>query len=327
MPKDNANREQALEQYGLKSLFFYKQLEEAAFPALFGAVSDLDCSQYGFDEPGRVGITAQALEAVQSRGIPVCHVFCHPGLMVQRPTLLRYYRGVAAISQKGLGRLAGSSGGTLARFEGGRHVRPLRDDLADNLACVLNTLISAVVLDMTSLELDTLRSQVIMTAGAQADGSWRQVPGKAASDAVKTLIIGDLLDRGQITGISQGEVSSLSRFRIANGYTIVFSSEPDISVLDTDGREVAVVEVKGGIDPAGALERYGAAKKSFDDALSRNSSVITVYLAAVITPTVSERIATDRLVRETYNLSDILASGSARSAFLNQVYWWLHLSR
>ena len=88
-----------------------------------------------------------------------------------------------------------------------------------------------------------------------------------------------------------------------------------------------MVEIKGGTDTAGALERYGAAKKSFDEALSRNPRVITVYLAGVITATVAQRIAADRAVRETFNLTDILAEESEKERFLNQVYWWMHLSR
>lgn len=327
MARNRINRERTFEQYGLKSLFFYRKLEEGQYRALFSTISAIDCSQYPFPEPEAMGITGQAMQAIQGRGIPLCHVFCHPGLLVERPTLLRYYRGVAAISQKGLGRLAGSSGSTLARFERGEAVRPLTEELAKRLASVVNTLVSGAVLELGSVELDTLRSQVLMTAGAQADGSWRQVPGKAASDAVKELVVGDLLARGHLTGIPREEIPSLSRFSLSNGYKMVFGSEPDISIFDSEGREVAVIEIKGGIDPAGALERYGAAKKSFDDALSRNPSVITVYLAAAITPTVRQRIATDRLVRETFDLSEVLASEAARTAFLNQLYWWLHLSR
>ena len=45
---------------------------------------------------------------------------------------------------------------------------------------------------------------------------------------------------------------------------VLVSSEPDIPLINTDGSTIAVIEIKGGTDPAGALEQYGATKKSFE---------------------------------------------------------------
>ena len=67
-----------------------------------------------------------------------------------------------------------------------------------------------------------------------------------------------------------------------------FGSEPDIEfqrLLKNSGspiwETVSVVEIKGGTDPAGALERLGAIKKTFDrtPAGSRNFLVVGVTTA------------------------------------------------
>jgi hypothetical protein len=322
----NRLRERLSERYGLRSLFFYHKLLDAEFPPLFRAVRSLDCSTLNFDDLTALEIAQEAAGILESRSIPICHVFCHPDVIKGDPKLVAYYRGAAAISQKGLQQLAGTN---VRRFEMGANTRPLAEQRALEISRVLNKLISAAVIQIAGLDVELVQAQVFMTAGAQADGSWRQVPGKEASQAVKFIMMNDLLQRGQIEGApSKDDIKSLREFNLANGYKIVFGSERDISIIEPDGlTEAAVVEIKGGTDTAGALERYGAAKKSFDDALSRNPRVITVYLAAVITATVAQRIAADRAVRETFNLTDILAEESEKERFLNQVYWWMHLSR
>lgn len=64
--------------------------------------------------------------------------------------------------------------------------------------------------------------------------------------------------------------------------TMRFDSEPDISFTE-DNEYLAVVEIKGGIDPAGALERHGAATKSFQHAIEGNPRCKNFYLGGVYT--------------------------------------------
>ena len=51
------------------------------------------------------------------------------------------------------------------------------------------------------------------------------------------------------------------RFALSDGRTAIFASDPDVGFYKNDA-VIAVVEVKGGIDDAGVLERLGAAIKS-----------------------------------------------------------------
>lgn len=118
-------------------------------------------------------------------------------------------------------------------------------------------------------------------------------------------------------------MDELTAFSLANGYQFKFESEPDISVLDPDGLLVGAIEVKGGLDPAGALERYGAAKKSFDAAKAINKNCMTLYLSGAVTKEVEKRIADDRSVWKWVDLSQVLTDGRVRERFLQDVEWWV----
>ena len=108
---------------------------------------------------------------------------------------------------------------------------------------------------------------------------------------------------------------------LSNHTSILFSSEPDVSLLNNQGTTVGVIEVKGGADPAGALERYGAAKKSFEESLRSNSSVKTILVASCITTEVITRIQNDLTISTYFNLTEILSEDSTRyDQFVQEVF-------
>ena len=98
-----------------------------------------------------------------------------------------------------------------------------------------------------------------------------------------------------------------------------FGSEPDISFWRKE-ELLAVVEIKGGTDPAGALERYGAATKSFQHAVQTASRCRNFYLGAVFTPELERRIGEDRLVERPFNLVAILDKKETREEFLTELF-------
>jgi hypothetical protein len=61
--------------------------------------------------------------------------------------------------------------------------------------------------------------------------------------------------------------------------------------------------LKGGADPAGALERYGAAKKSFEESRRLTPKVSTILIASCITLEVQARIEHDPIITSYYNLT------------------------
>ncbi|NJL64415.1 MAG: XcyI family restriction endonuclease [Methylacidiphilales bacterium] len=93
------------------------------------------------------------------------------------------------------------------------------------------------------------------------------------------------------------------------------------SDLDNGGKTTGVIEVKGGTDTAGALERYGAAIKSFEEARRRNSKVKTILIASCITTEVNNRIHNDKFVSCYFNLTEILSENSEQyEQFVEEVF-------
>jgi hypothetical protein len=103
------------------------------------------------------------------------------------------------------------------------------------------------------------------------------------------------------------------------GYVIAFGSEPDVSIRDTADALVGTIEVKYGLDPAGALERYGAAMRSFQAAVRENARVTNIYLASCFTPELRRRMNEDRLVNQDFNLLEVLGDRDKRARFLDYV--------
>ena len=68
-----------------------------------------------------------------------------------------------------------------------------------------------------------------------------------------------------------------STINLLDGRVIIFADEPDIGIYK-DEKIIAAVEIKGGIDRAGILERIGAAIKSLSRAKTINSESITVLI-------------------------------------------------
>jgi hypothetical protein len=106
---------------------------------------------------------------------------------------------------------------------------------------------------------------------------------------------------------------------LKGGISMRFSSEPNISFIKNDVLR-ATVEIKGGIDPAGALERYGAAIKSFEHAIRQSGHCRNFYLGGVLTKELSRRIKDDRLVDKTYSIIDLLQDESVRNEFLDELF-------
>src|SRR5260370_798078 len=64
---------------------------------------------------------------------------------------------------------------------------------------------------------------------------------------------------------------------LTEGRGVTFGDEPDIAFF-RDGKTVLAVEVKGGIDKAGVLERVGAALKSLSRARQENPDAVTILI-------------------------------------------------
>lgn len=94
-----------------------------------------------------------------------------------------------------------------------------------------------------------------------------------------------------------------------------YGSEPDIDFVRSN-RLIATIEIKGGRDPAGALERLGAMKKSFAET---PTDCVNFLVAGVITPEMKTRLDAMGKVK-VYLLDEIAKDGERWDDFINEVF-------
>lgn len=202
------------------------------------------------------------------------------------------------------------------------------------MAKLFNSHISAIVESTLTINFEDIKSLMFSSAGATIDGSWRNKIGEEAETMVKSYIvrlclnenlINSMIDRnGDPVEFDPGVdyISSISHYKgvkLKNKKSILFSSEPDIIFIDKSGKPIAAVEVKGGTDPAGALERLGAIKKSFEQARRENLEVITILLVSCITKEMGTRLSSDKLIDSIFNLTSIINDMESREEFLDKI--------
>jgi hypothetical protein len=244
--------------------------------------------------------------------------------------LLLYYRTAALISQKGLASLVG---GNIAAIEAGQ-VDKLDREWVAKAVVALNSIVSAVLQTAADIEARDLPGFQFATAGASIQGSWNNAVGATGEAAVKTILVNYLKDEILQIVWRDKPVSDYSPelhtsvvdnildvrvVRMNQGFHLLFSSEPDISLRNIEDIPVVAIEVKAGSDPAGALERLGAAMKSFDNDRNLNPRVKTVYVVRSMTPELRKRISENNPFDHTFGLSELLGDKRTQRTFANLV--------
>ena len=98
-----------------------------------------------------------------------------------------------------------------------------------------------------------------------------------------------------------------------------YSSEPDIEfsrAVEGARKVIATIEIKGGKDRAGALERLGAILKSFEETPPGCTNML---IAGVITSVMEERLIQAGIVYR-FLLDDLMHDSEKWSDFLNEVF-------
>jgi len=251
-----------------------------------------------------LGITEKAWNKVIHRGIKPVKVFAHPDVLMRVPRAVGYYRMLAMVSQKSMSGV----GLSVEAFEAGR--RQPDQTISERIALHLNTIISRLVeADEVILEkeFDLWRG---MAAGAQAQGSWVNAKGDATQTMISGLVQRRLTDRGLV----KEHAADWSWVSLVDGRKFVFGDDPDIAVRRGDRIRVAV-EVKGGIDPAGVLERLGAALKSLARIREENPTATTILVMhkSVMTETATRDLDINRAVVTNWiAIEDLLTQQEAR---------------
>ncbi len=287
-----------------KSTFFHRKLHEWKLLETASQIDQVHGENLDWHD---LNISEQAWRKVIHRGIKPVIVFAHPYVLQSIPGSASYYRMLALVSQKSMKRV----GLNLDPYEAGK---PVADDqIAVAIARHLNRIVSALVEadeEIDAREFDLWRG---MAAGSQAQGSWQNTKGASAEKAIREVILQRLQKRQLISG---SQINA-TRIDLRDGRVLVFADEPDIAIVQNDVAQIAV-EIKGGIDQAGVLERIGAALKSLRRTRQENPDSVTVLILPDVAMT--ERALDDlsinvETVTHLCSLKEILEDEHGREGF------------
>lgn len=256
-------------------------------------------------------ISEQAWRHVEASGIDPKLVFAHPELLRKHPTVSQYYRGLALLPRKRVTDIAGS----VDSWEDGTRKTPIPEPRSKDVARLYNAVISSIIEGAANWTLENGYRNIIATMGIGLDGTFRNIIGRDAEDLIRNRIISWLASRQLIIEHNDEE----TEFGLPNGYSMRYGSEPDIRFQQEQigiQQIVATIEIKGGKDPAGALERLGAMQKSFEET---PPGCVNMLVAGVITPEMESRLE-NMGVTKTFLLDDLAHDGKEWLDFLNEVF-------
>jgi len=251
-----------------KSTFFHQKLHEWGLLEIASELEQIKGEELKWNI-NKLNITSKAWNKIIHRGIKPVRVFAHPQVLLENPKRVSYYRMLAMVSQKSMSKVKLN----VIKYEMGRVGLDRKTALA--LSRHLNRIISTLIehdKEIDSREFDIWRG---MCAGSQAQGSWQNIKGDRSEIVIKDLIRKRLIDEGLVVRKKiHGKVEELE---LNDGRKFVLAGEPDVGVYSGNMIQLAV-EIKGGIDPAGVLERFGAALKSLRRCKQANPESATVLL-------------------------------------------------
>ena len=257
-----------------------------------------------------MGITKEAWNRVIHRGIKPIRVFAHPEVLKQNSKRVGYYRMLAMVSQKSMARI----GLGINQYEEKQHF--LDDDVALEISKHLNKVVSVLIEHdekIDAREFDLWRG---MAAGSQAQGSWQNTKGDKAEVVIKEFVERRVREKELVseeTSHGKGKILELK-----DGRQLILGSEPDIGLYKDDVIQIAI-EIKGGIDPAGVLERFGAALKSLRRAKQGNPNSITILImqGVSLTSKAEEEIERSKsIIDHFFTIEDVIGNEDVRKRFL-----------
>lgn len=334
------------ESYLLKSTFFYNRLNTNGYFSLFMKVKKyvkIEGDKLDWSKRAEWNISEDAWNIIQESGISPALVFIHPKVLKLNPSFLKFYRSIAMLPQKGLAAISKVS-----------NIDPIEKDKVDasrikaenitKLTKATNEVLSVVVTIASGLNEKRLEGMMFATAGTNIDGSWRNQIGAEGERVIRTIILNGLLHYNEVTSfidkanntieISSSEAKKFTEdvdlvkiINLSNGYSVYFSSEPDVTMYNPEGDIVGIIEIKAGLDPAGALERLGAMFKSFENTLAEYPDAVTILVASCITKEVDNRLNASMVVRQKYITTDITANDREKRKFVNRLRVIMKLAR
>ncbi len=235
--------------------------------------------------------------------------------MIARPDASIYYRGIATLSQKRVQQIVGS----VDKWEKEPDNARVNKEKSLRVARLYNTVISSIILDSTDWALENGYRNILATMGITSDGELRSIIGQEAEQAVKNKIT-DWLENQNNIKYKHDETRTTWQLGDNGELRMVYASEPDIRFEKKTSRStwevIATIEVKGGTDPVGALERLGAVKKSFDRTPTRSKNFLILGVE-----TNEMRSQLNKMpIEQVFELFEILHSDSRWNEFIKEVF-------
>lgn len=260
-----------------KSEFFHQKLHEYGLLEIAYEIEKIKGEKLTWDKT-ELAISRSAWDKIIHRGIKPVRVFAHPWILMNIDRSVGYYQKLALVSLKSMNNI----GLSITRYETGQNKRPMNEDKAIEVSRRLNELISHLVeadKELDPREFDLWRG---MTAGSTAQGSWQNAKG----DRTENVIRGMIVRRIQAQGLAIDQIDDNDGgFLLKDGRELEFGSEPDLAFYGEGDEILIAVEIKGGIDTAGVLERIGAAIKSLNRAKQDNPTSMTVLIIPKVSVT------------------------------------------
>lgn len=263
-------------------------------------------SELDFEPLNHLMISEKAWEHVKALSVKPQLVFTHPILLQQYPRVSKYYRGISLLSQKQVQQLAVS----VSDWEKSERAISITDEKALKVVRLYNSIVSSIIEGHTGWTLDNGYRNIIATMGISLDGTFRNKIGQMAEEAIKSKIREWLEARNLVLS----EVSP-TQFELDNEITMRFGSEPDIEFTREDSA-IVTIEVKGGKDRAGALERLGAMQKSFSET---PPGCVNFLIAGVVTPEMQTRLDQIGAIK-VYLLDDISLDQEKWNEFTQELF-------
>ena len=283
-------------------------------------------SRFGFARPVEAYLIAPgAWEHIRNLALNPVSVFCHPELLIEEPFVSLYYRGISGLSLKEVQNQARS----VVNWEIAPDARARKPRVnaaeAAQVAGLYNSVISSIIENNADWTLENGYRNIIASLGITFDGSMRNTVGRLPEHRIRLLLLQYLLANGMLIAPEYPDANELpaeppnGEYTLLDNITMVFSSEPDVGFRRGDLLE-ATIEIKGGIDPAGALERLGAAEKSAQAAIEVNRRCKNFLIAGVITPEMRRRLDQSRLFEKDFLLVNLLSDADLQSEFFAEIF-------
>lgn len=271
----------------------------------------LDYEGYGLE---KLAISDKAWLCVQRLQVDPRRVFAHPDVLRQHPETSLYYRGIATLSLKRVSNLATSVDTWENPTQGKR--RPPTIEVVCRVVRLYNAVISSIIEGTDAWTLENGYRNMLATIGISQDGKMRNIIGREAENAVRDKLLQWIKDVG-IPCEQKGEWFELGA---AKTVRMAYGSDPDIvfEKYDEQTQDWALevtIEIKGGMDPAGALERLGAIKKSFDQTPAR---VENIAILGVVTSTMRTELNQMKMVD--FDLYDVVHSKEGWDRFAQELF-------